>query len=60
VENGPFRERGAFRSIVKYRDIWREPKLFARWQQLCGLSLSVQQQLVQQCTLNDIVAYVLF
>ena len=27
------------------RNIQREPKLFGRWQQLCGLSLSALQQL---------------
>jgi len=40
---------GIFQAIVKYGPIWNirhEPKLFARWQQRCSLSLSVLQQLV--------------
>ena len=44
VKGGNF--RGTFRPIVKYTDIRREPKLFARWQHRCGRSLSLLWQLV--------------
>jgi len=35
--------RGPLQSIENIR---RKPKLLGRWQQLCGISLSVLQQLV--------------
>jgi len=41
---------GPLRSIGNIR---REPKLFARWQQRCGLSLSLLQQLVVGLHVNE-------
>ena len=45
-EEGAIFGGGIFRPTVKYRKKFRhEPKLFSMWQQLCGILLSVLQQL---------------
>jgi len=43
---------GNCRPNVKYRNIWRGPKLFASWQQRCGIWLPVLQQLVIESVMH--------